>query len=89
MVLTPPGAPVVDDTVVGDAVEPGLESGSRLPLVTGADHAHPDILVQFLGHRMITALADYIAKQRASMPVIQVIEGRRIACTESGHQLFV
>ncbi|EXI70713.1 MAG: hypothetical protein AW07_03843 [Candidatus Accumulibacter sp. SK-11] len=80
---------VIDQAVAGDAEEPGRKARQRLVLAARIDHLQPDILVQLIGQRRVTALPRQIAVKRAAVATIEQCEGIGITCAVGQHQSLV
>ena len=80
---------VVDQAVVGDAVEPGGKLRQRLVVGAGVDDFQPDVLIELLGQARIAALVGQVAVEFVAVTGVERLECRRIAVAIGEHQAFV
>ena len=83
------GAKMIDHAVMYYPIQPGGEFGAHLITITRTYDLQPDILMQLIGNRCLTALAPYIAIYWTLVPVIQNLERLRVTITIEQHQVFV
>jgi hypothetical protein len=82
-------APVIDEAVVRDRVEPGGEARLRRIAAACLDHAHPDVLEQLLGHAALLHAAQHEAEKARAVAPVEGLEGAGVAIAVSEHELFV
>jgi hypothetical protein len=82
-------AVVVDQAMVGDAVEPGREAGQRLIVGAGGDDAQPDVLVKLLGNACVAALVREVAVKASAVAPEQRLERCGITIAVGEHEAFV
>jgi hypothetical protein len=80
---------VVEQAVVGDAIEPGRELRQRFIAGTGVDDLEPDVLIKFLGQPRIAALVRQVAVEPGALTAVECFEGCHIAIAIGEHQAFV
>ena len=73
----PARAPVVDEPVVRERVEPRRELRGRRVGRAHADHVHPDVLEQLVGGAGVAAVAQQVAVHAALVPRIERVERAR------------
>src|SRR6185295_17352522 len=81
--------PMIDEPVVRDGVEPCGEPRRGLVVDARLDHAHPDLLVDFLRDGTHLYVAQDEAKEACAVARIELLEGRRISAAIREHELFV
>lgn len=62
---------VIKQPVVGNAKNPGRESGQRLVVGPGVDDLDPDVLIELFGNGRVAALVRQVAMQRATIATIK------------------
>ncbi len=82
-------AVVVDQPVVGNAVEPGGELGAHLVIGAGVDHAQPDVLVELFGEAGVPALVGEVAIEPRAVAGVEHVEGCCLTVAIGEHQTFI
>ena len=82
-------APVVDQAVVRDPVQPGRELRCRRVRRAGADHVHPHVLEHLVRGAGVAAMAQQIAVAAALVARVQRVEGGGVARGVGEHQRLV
>ena len=85
----PARAPVIDQAVVRERVQPGRELRGRHIARADANRIHPHILEQLVGDAGVAAVAQQIAIDAALVPRVQRVERGGVARAVGEHQLLV
>ncbi|MNF77026.1 hypothetical protein D3C84_591530 [compost metagenome] len=82
-------APVIDQAVAGNLVEPGTKSRPTLWLTAAADQAQPGFLIDLLGKFRPAAQPQQKPVQALTVARVQNLERRAVALAITGQQRFV
>jgi hypothetical protein len=74
---------------MGQAKEPGPETGLHPIGAAGLDQVGPDILEQLLGNGRVATAMEQIAIKGAAMALVKDREGLPVAIAVAQHQVFV
>ena len=82
-------APMIDQAVAGDLVEPGAEARPALRLALAADQAEPGFLVDLVGQFGLSGQAAEKTVETLPMALVEHLEGRAVALAVTRQQRFV